>query len=180
MIYIRLAEKNDLVKYTNLLQKTYQDAYANGKLGLTKDCFSKKVFSSPDTQKYLKSNLVLTDKLKTWLAFVGSKMVGSITCIDKGKEYEMRGFYVAPKYQGKGIGTQLYNCALNLTKRNKDIVLDIYAHSFKTISMYKNWGFKIDRKKGTFYRHWPEWPKRLKAKCLYMRLDAARLRCYNG
>ena len=99
MIFIRLAKKNDLAEYTDLLQRTYQNAYVNRKLGLAKDCFSKEVFSSLNTQDYLKLNLILTNKQKTWLAFSGSKMVGSITCVDRDREYELRGFYVASKYQ---------------------------------------------------------------------------------
>lgn len=174
-ISIRLAKKSDLKKYTNLLQKTYQIAYTNEKLGLTKSCFSKKVFSTPDTQKYLKSSLIINSKQKTWLAFLEAKLVGSITIIDKGKERELRGFYVSTKYQGHGIGKQLWNYAINFAK-GKEVVLDLYAHNRKTIAMYKKWGFIIDKKKGIFYRHWPEWPEGLKAKCLYMRLKSENMK----
>src|SRR3990167_7216963 len=93
-ISIRLARKSDIRKYTSMLQRTYQDAYTSEKLGLTKGCFSMKVFSTPDTQKYLKSSLIINKKQKTWLAFIGKKLVGSITMINKGEEFELRGFYV--------------------------------------------------------------------------------------
>ena len=167
-ISIRLAKKSDLKKYTDLLQKTYQISYTNEKIGLTKDCFSKKVFASSDTQKYLKSNLTVGSKQKTWLAFLGTKLVGSITITDKGEECELRGFYVAREYQGRGIGKKLWIYSQGFAK-GKNIVFDIYAHNRKTINMYKKWGFVIDKKKGIFYRHWPEWPEGLKVKCLYMR-----------
>lgn len=168
-ISVRLSRKSDIRKYTALLQRTYQDAYTNGKLGLTKSCFSKKVFSTPNTQEYLKSSLAVSKKQKTWLAFLGPKLVGSITIINQGKDFELRGFYVAPEYQGRGIGKQLWSLAHDFAK-NKDIVLDLYAHNKRTINIYKKWGFIIDKKKGIFYRHWPEWPDGLKAKCVYMRL----------
>ena len=172
-VSIRPAKKSDIKEYTKLLQKTYQIAYANEKIGLTKSCFSKKIFSTADTQKYLKSSLITNSKQKAWLAFIGPKLVGAITITDKGKDYELRGFYVAYKYQGRGIGKQLWNRALNFGK-GKDIVCDLYAHNKKTIKLYKRWGFIIDKKKGTFYRHWPEWPDGLKAKCIYMRLRAKK------
>lgn len=169
-ITIRLSKKSDIKKYTDLLQKTYEISYTNKKIGLKKECFSKKIFSTLDTQKYLKSNLSVNKKQKTWLAFIRKKLIGSITIIDKGKECELKGFYVSNEYQRKGIGKILFKKSISFAK-GKDVVLDIYAHNRKTIVLYKKWGFIIDKKKGTFYRHWPEWPEGLKAKCLYMRLS---------
>lgn len=172
-ISIRFAKKSDLRDYTDLLQRTYEAAYTDKSLGLTKDCFSKKIFASPDTQKYLKSHLIINDTQKTWLAFINSKMIGGATCIIKGKnEAELTGFYVALKYQGKGIGKKLYRLASKFAD-GRDLILDIYTHNKKTIKMYKKWGWKLDTTrgdKGFFFRYWPEWPKGLKAKCMYMRL----------
>jgi RimJ/RimL family protein N-acetyltransferase len=165
---IRLANKSDLKEYTQLLQKTYQESYTNPTIGLTKECFSEKIFNSLDTQKYLKSNLIQNNDQRAWLAFDGTKLVGSITVIKRYEEYELRGFYVAIDYQGKGIGKALLKLMLDFTK-DKDIVLDIYTHNTKTINIYKRWGFEIDKDKGDFYRHWPEWPENVKAKCIYMR-----------
>lgn len=170
----RLASSKYLSEYTQLLQRTYEDAYVDESLGLTKDCFSKEIFASPDTQKYLKSHLVINDKQKTWLAFIDSKLIGSITCIYKDrKEAELTGFYVALEHQGKGIGRRLYRNAIKFAS-GRDLVLDIYSHNKRTIDMYKKWGWKLDKTKGNrgyFFRHWPEWPAGLRAKCLYMRLS---------
>ena len=167
-IKIRFARKSDLKKYTDLLQRTYQEAYTNESLGLTKELFSKEIFNTPDTQKYLLGNLEVTDKQKTWLAFLKFKLIGSVTLTHKNGECEIRGFYVKTRHQGKGIGKKLWNLALKFSQ-GKDIVLDLYAHNTKTINMYKRWGFKIDKEKGEFYRHWPEWPEGIEAKCIYMR-----------
>ncbi|MFC1711600.1 GNAT family N-acetyltransferase [Patescibacteria group bacterium] len=170
---IKLGKLKDLKAYTDLLQRTYQHAYTNNSLGLSKNCFSKKIFNSFDTQKYLKSHLINNSHQKTWLGFTKLKMVGAVTCINKNKkEAELTGFYVMPEYQGQGIGSILYKKVLKFTQ-DKDLVLDIYTHNKKTISIYKYWGWKIDKSKGKngyFYRHWPEWPKNLKAKCVYMKL----------
>ena len=172
-ISIRLAKKSDLAKYIDLLQQTYQDAYTDEKLGLTKNLFSKEVFSSPRIIKYLKSNLSINSLRKTWLAFLESDLIGSITISCNARECELKGFYVKTKYQGRGIGKRLWKFALDFVNRQdivRDVVLDIYAHNTKSIDIYKKWGFKIDRDKGTFYRHWSEWPKEIKAKCVYMKL----------
>ncbi len=166
-ISIHPAKIFDLKDYTKLLQITYQSAYTEDSLGLTKDCFSEEVFSSKRMQDYLLSNLHVDAKQKAWLAFDDEKLVGSITIEDKGKEYELRGFYVHPKYQSRGIGSKLWTLALDFGK-DKDIALDIYAHNKKSISIYEKWGFK--KEDGIFYKHWPEWPEGLKAKAINMRL----------
>ena len=167
-ISIRLAQKSDLAQYTKLLQKTYEDVYPNEAIGLKKEYFSNEIFNTSNNQKYLESNLKVNEKQKCWLAFVGKNLAGSITIIEREKDYELRGFYVATKYQGRGIGKKLWKLALDFVKE-KDITLDIYAHNAKTIEIYRKWGFEIDTKRGEFYRHWPEWPKGVKAKYVYMR-----------
>ncbi len=167
-IIIRSGTSSDLPAYTELLQKLYEEFYVDESLGLTKACFSKEIFATPDTQGYLAGNLQTNDNQHCFLAFDDEKLVGSITIKDHGNEYEVQGFYVAASYQGKGIGKKLWKKAVAVA-RDKDIVIDLYAHNTKAIAMYKKWGFVIDVSKGTFYRHWPEWTDGLQAKCLYMR-----------
>lgn len=137
-VNIRLAQKSDLLQYTDLLQKTYQDAYTDETIGLKKEYFSKEIFNTQNTQEYLESNLKVDERQKCWLAFVDEKLAGSITIIEREKDYEIRGFYVATDYQGKGIGKKLWGLALDFAKE-KDITLDIYAHNIKTIEIYKKW-----------------------------------------
>lgn len=172
-IEIRRGQTSDLQEYTKLLQKTYQDAYVCESLGLTKKCFSREVFNTEDSQKYLASRLDNHDK-KTWLAFLNEQLIGAITLINRGEEYELTSFYIDPEHQGRGLGKRLFNIVLMETC-DKDIILDIYSHNKKTIDTYKKWGFEIDKTKGTFTRHWPEWPEGLEAECLYMRLKAKKI-----
>lgn len=170
-ISIRLARKDDLKDYTDLLQRTYQDAYPDEKVGLTKDHFSKEVFSSDRIQAYLKSNIGQTNKLRAWLAFSGTKMIGAITIEDEGNECHVKGFYIAPEYQGEGVGKKLWLKAQNFAK-GKDIKLELYAHNLKSIEIYKKWGFKIDKEKDSVYRHWPEWPEGVRHKSIFMRFSS--------
>jgi len=167
-IFIRQARPTDLSAYTTMIQQTDQKTYTNDSLGLTKECFSEEVFSSEDTQTYLKSKLAIADNKQTWVAVTKNIVLGSVTIEDKGDSYELSGFYVLPKYQGMGMGKQLWAKALEFAN-DKDITLDIYSHNTKTIDIYKNWGFEVDAERGTFSRHWPEWPEGVKAESLYMR-----------
>ena len=173
----RYGRLEDLQKYTDLLQHVYEFSYSDERIGLPKKLFSKKIFASRNTQDYLASHLIDTNKQKTWLSFLGNELVGSVTCVlINNEEAELTGFYVHPDYQGRGFGKRLYNLALEFAG-NRDLVLDIYTHNIKTIEMYKKWGWKLDQTKGNkgyFYRHWPEWPEGVQAKSLYMRLPRSR------
>jgi ribosomal protein S18 acetylase RimI-like enzyme len=158
-LHIRLAKPSDLKQYIDLLQTTYEFAYANPKVGLTKDCFSPKIFNTQKAQKNFKTSLINSSKEKTWLAFSDSQLVGSATCkiIDKNKA-KFFGFYVHPNFQHHGIGKKLYNLVLKFAK-NRDLLLDTNIYNTKTIDIYKKWGWQIDTSqgdKGYFYFHWPE------------------------
>jgi ribosomal protein S18 acetylase RimI-like enzyme len=166
-ITVREAKPSDLTQYTDLLQRTYQLAYTNESIGLTKDCFSKEVFKTQNTQEYLKSKITRSTDHKTRLAIVDNKIAGSITLSYNENFCELSGFYVLPEFQGKGIGSRLFKLAIERSN-NTPITLDTYAHNIKTIEIYKRWGFEIDQTKEPFYRHWPEWPEDLQAKCIYM------------
>lgn len=171
---IRFGSINDLQNYTRLLQKTYEFAYTNEKLGLTKSCFSSEIFATTESQEYLRSHLINTHKQKTWLMFENSTLIGSITCaLKNAHEAEISGFYINPMYQGKGMGKKLYNVALKFAG-NRNLLLDIYVHNTKSIRMYEKWGWRLDPTRGDegyFYRHWKEWPEGLQAKCMYMKFE---------
>ena len=160
----------DLVAYTDMLQRTYERSYPNPGTRLTKKCFSKAVFASEDTQNYLRSNLRRRPLQKTWVATLDGSLVGSVTVEESAGECDVRGFYVAPEYQGLGIGRCLWEKLLAFAG-NRAIRLDTYAHKNKTIAMYKKWGFVVDTKKASAWSHWPEWPKGVRAKRIYMRLE---------
>lgn len=134
-ITIRLAKPSDIRQYTDLLQRTYEAAYASEEHGLPKELFSKEIFNTEDTQRYLLSNLEQNENQRTWLAFQGEQLIGSITATIKGSDCEFRGFYVAPELQGKGIGRRLAELA-NQFAANRDIILDTYTHNTKTLAMY--------------------------------------------
>ncbi len=168
---IRLAKPTDLKLYTNLFQQTYESAYVNSEIGLTKECFSPQVFNTPDTQKYLATKLINSSEQKTWLVFDDQKLIASATCkiIDKNKA-EFSGFYVLPDYQHQGLGKKLYQKVLDFAQ-NRDLILGIYTHNTKTLEIYKNWGWQIDTSRGNngyTVGHWPEWPDGVTAKSVYL------------
>lgn len=165
----RQATTDDLRAYTLFLQKAYETFYTDETIGLTKECFSLDIFQTKDTQSYLKKNLLNNDKQLSLLVFDNTQLVGSIAVAERDNDYELKGFYVAKKYQGKGMGKMLWGKVLAFATEKKDITCDVYAHNTKTISIYEKWGFIKDKNRGTFMRHWPEWPANVQVKVLYMR-----------
>ena len=169
-IRIRPGLLDDLASYTVMMQETYEAAYVDESIGLTKACFSPEVFASGDTQAYLRSKLISTAAQQSWVAVDEGEIVGAVAVETKGSECEMTGFYVLPRYQGRGIGTMLWQKVLEFAG-SRAIVLDIYTHNKKTIQLYEHWGFREDTARPHFYRHWPEWPESLQAESMYMRRE---------
>lgn len=167
---IRFATEEDFEKYSDLLQRTYEQAYVNEKIGLRKEHLSKEVFASDRIKKYLIVKLKKTNNLKTWLAFLGEKLVGVISLIEDKRECIVEGFYVDPDYQGRGIGKELWELVLK-NRNGKNIVVEVNADNQKTLDMYRKWGFIRDWKRKVFYHHWPEWPEGIKTKNIYLKLS---------
>lgn len=167
-VTIRLAKESDFAAYLDLMQKTYQEAFVNDEMGLTKDMFASRYFHTPTALKFFTEMMHVSDTQKCWLAFVGDELVGSITMTNKENECVLGGFYVATKFQGIGIGKRLWDLALGYAKE-KDITLGVYTHNTKTIDMYKKWGFVSDSTKEIQEGSWEGWPEGVTIKTLYMR-----------
>ena len=58
----------------------------------------------------------------------------------------------------------------NLFGNNTDISTSERYRVVTELEKIGSLTFKIDFDKGTFFRHWPEWPQNVKAEHQYMRL----------
>ena len=180
---IRGPKASDLPAYTALLQHAYQGAFTEPSIGLTADCFKIENFQTPEKQTEYLSNLTNnSENEKTWLGFYGEKLIGTITVTNHGEhevgehEVELRRFYVAPEYQSRGVGSQLWNKAMEFVG-DKDIMLSMYAHNQRLLAMYQRRGFGVDTLRGDngyYMRHWKEWPEDLQVKCVYLKKESNR------
>lgn len=172
-VNIRLAQESDFPAYLDFMQHTYQESFVDDELGLTKDMFASQYFHTSTALKFFTEMMQVSDTQKCWLAFIEEELVGSITMTEKENECVLGGFYVATKYQGRGIGKKLLNIALGYVN-GKDITLGVYTHNTKTIELYRKWGFVIDRAKQIQEGSWEGWPKDVTIKTVYMRKDGSR------
>ena len=173
-VRIRPSMSGDLAAYTVMMQATYESAYVDESIGLTKACFSPEVFASDDTRDYLQSKLVNNDTQKSWMAVDEGAIIGAVTIEAHGSECKLSGFYVLPDYQGRGVGTMLWQKAVEFAD-GRAITLDIYTHNKKTIQLYEHWGFREDTTQPRLYYHWPEWPEGLRAEAMCMRREGSQV-----
>lgn len=168
---IRTSRMSDMRLYSALVQRACQDAYSNARLGLPSELFSERVFASRSTKRWLASNLGERHG-RTWLAFIGKRLVGAITVREAKRVNELKGFYVSTDSQGTGVGGELFMKALRLSE-GKDLKLLVYPHNSRTIAIYRRWGFRRYGRSG--YQHWSAWPRRTRVGYILMRLRRDRL-----
>lgn len=76
---------------------------------------------------------------RVWFALAGSNIVGSIAA-RRGKWCSMNAFYVAPLWQSKGVGKDLFREVVEFTS-NRLIRIEVVEYLEKTIQLYRKWGF---------------------------------------
>ncbi|RYD03549.1 hypothetical protein N752_19270 [Desulforamulus aquiferis] len=75
--------------------------------------------------------------VETYVAEIEGKVVGFISLI----ENFIGGLFIAPLYQGKGIGSELIKKACSV--KEKELVVEVYKENLKAQEFYKKCGFEI-------------------------------------
>lgn len=91
-------------------------------------------------QRVLADNI---DKdVTTYVAKNNNQIVAYIEpLIDEDAKQWISAVYVAPEYQGNGIGGQLMEQALSVLDRSKDIFLEVVSYNQNAITFYESFGF---------------------------------------
>ena len=77
-----------------------------------------------------------------WVAKDNGKVVGMCLATKGEDDNTLQAIYILPEYQGKHIGRQLCDKALEWLGREKNIVLGVVTYNQKAIEFYKKHGFK--------------------------------------
>ncbi len=73
-----------------------------------------------------------------------SKVIGTVAVINKGNIGELKRLYVAPKYQGQGFGSMLFDKALEFCRKNfAKLEFETNKKFVKAHSLYLKKGCKI-------------------------------------
>lgn len=169
-IIIRPALWPDLTSYIDLIQRTSQATYVSPAIGMTPDLFSPQVYDQPWLYDYLAARLKPDSPVKVWVAEHGTQLVGTIGVSEADAGCELLGLYVDARYQGQGIGHQLWDTARAVIG-DREAHLSTYAH-IPVVDIYKHWSFIEDQNKPPTPSVWPGLPPDASVQALYLRRPA--------
>lgn len=149
MIEILEAKPEDARDINNLLKKTWLDTYPNEEAGISKEDISKFI-----EERLTEDSIALrAEAIKNkgvnkniFLAKDGSNVVGDCSVLDNGETYQLKGMYVLPEYQRRGIGQMFWKYAQDFLTDKKDIIVWVASYNEKAINFYQKLGFvKTDK-----------------------------------
>jgi ribosomal protein S18 acetylase RimI-like enzyme len=124
--------------------KAWLATYPNEKLGITVDDIEyryKDAFSNDRLQKREKIITNQEPNEKYVIAKDGNMVVGICYVVIKEDRNQLQAIYILPEYQGKGVGTKLWDAVLSFFDKTKDIYVEVADYNEKAIGFYKKLGF---------------------------------------
>lgn len=156
MTTVRRAEHKDAEGIQNVFRTTWLATYPNEKAGITTedievkfaDAYSDKTLAR--VREYIAS---LPENSHTLVAEDNGMIVGVCRIYIRETYNQLQAIYVLPVFQGKGIGTILWNRCLDIFDPNKDIIVQVATYNTHAISFYTNLGFQDTGKRFSEERH---------------------------
>ncbi len=129
---------------TTVLYKTWLNTYPNEKLGITIEDIEesyKDVFSEEQIEERAERLKHIPDNQKRVVAKDSDSVVGVATMVKNDANNQLRTMYVLPEYQGKGIGTSLWNEVKNFIDPLKETIVHVADYNENAIKFYEKLGF---------------------------------------
>lgn len=124
--------------------KAWLDTYPNDKLGITIDDIEYRYKNAFTRENLRKREKIITDperNEKFIIAKDGDRVVGMCYAVIEENKNQLQAIYILPEYQGKGVGTRLWNTILAFFDKTKDIYVEVADYNQKAIGFYKKLGF---------------------------------------
>jgi ribosomal protein S18 acetylase RimI-like enzyme len=157
-ISIRKAKPEDAEGNQRVFYETWLATYPNGEVGITKEDIEKH-FENAFTEKSISD---MAERLRTSpknkLNFVAidedTETIVGLCGITLHETYnQLQKIYVLPSYQGKGIGTLLWNAVQEFFDPKKDVIVQVAIYNAQAIAFYANLGFVDTGKRFEEERH---------------------------
>ncbi|MCA9309376.1 GNAT family N-acetyltransferase [Candidatus Dojkabacteria bacterium] len=151
---IRKATVRDVEGICAIRDEAWIDTYPSKELGLTEEAVRINA-QGPDGELVPKRitwfKQKILNKSDNWAMYVGlidSVVRGFVVASigDDGKKC-INSLYVKPGYQGKGLGADLMQKAIDWLDEGGDIYLEVAAHNQRAIKFYERFGFKLTHNK---------------------------------
>jgi ribosomal protein S18 acetylase RimI-like enzyme len=143
-IDIREAVPDDADAMRGVQYRTWIATYPNEVFGITKEDIDARFREDPETaqeRREQRRRFTNTDPFHSWVALVGTDIIGF--CIVKQDEQEnlIQALYVLPDYQHKGAGKRLLQTVLAWFGQDRDVVLNVASYNANAIAFYQAFGF---------------------------------------
>ena len=145
------AVPDDAWGITNVFYKAWLATYPNKERGITVEDIEdsyKEDFSAEKIEHLKELIRNLPKNKKRLVAKKGDMIVGACTVIRNENNNHLRTLYVLPEFQNKGIGTGLWNAAMEFFDSKKDTIVQVAEYTENAINFYKKLGF-VDTGKRT-------------------------------
>ena len=124
--------------------KTWLDTYPNEKAGITIDDVEDRYKNAFDTEQIKRREQIIANPEPNEKFIVvkdGDKVIGVCVGVVYENKNQLRMIYILPEYQGRGIGSMLWEAIFSFFDKNKDIYVELVDYNEKAISFYKKLGF---------------------------------------
>jgi ribosomal protein S18 acetylase RimI-like enzyme len=131
---IMMAQKSHCQEITKVLTHAFQEF----KHKYTEPAFNATVITPQQVETRMNEGQI-------WVAFIGTRLVGTVGGINKHEDYYIRGMAVIPEARGQQIGLLLLKEleTFAMSKHYKNLILTTTPYLKRAIELYENFGFTI-------------------------------------
>lgn len=118
--------------------------YPNAEAGISRDDIEDRFKGRLDPERVQKRKADIethSPDRKYIVAIDGERVVGLCRAEKSAEEQRLNAIYVLPEYQGRGIGTMLWNEVRTFFEPTRDIVVGVATYNEQAINFYKKLGF---------------------------------------
>lgn len=135
----------DVEGATNVYYKTWLATYPNEDSGVTREDVEEK-FSSSFSEKAMQKRMAYIENMGenelSLVAKENGKIVGVCSVIKEDDINILKTIYVLPEYQGKGVGSKMWDEAKRFLNEQNDTVVEVVDYNKNAINFYKSKGFE--------------------------------------
>ncbi len=144
-IVITPASPDDVLGMQDVFHKAWRATYPNVEYGITVEDIDERYKNRFDEERLAKRREQMINPPtgeQTFVARDGNLVVGVCRVINQPDKNQLQALYILPEYQGKGIGTALWEEGLKFLDPNRDIEVWVAVYNHRAIAFYHNLGFK--------------------------------------